>query len=584
MQRLKVLDDDLKLVLVNKVESIIRTAGWPFEVSVGHLGVLFGQFGQAGIPESHVVEIIERQVVAWRDGTGDPHERSAIRHIGNDEVWQLTTPAREGRIPASDLGGIFDLGCQFGQHIEAGASTVDAFDACGQWIVKWYDGENPWPKPTSPVTFLGPLSPTGSHGFVNGRREPVIPLACHWGSGFSDYVHAVNGTHVYGWDLDRWRQEARSIVARYPIGRTWDTLGFYEGGWFRRETSPISFLSDGYRHNRELRRVPATPDYYTHKANFYRELHTIGLMNMDDRGDLNSWSNAERLAHMRANGETMERTFGRDVSLQLMAGLWAVNEAAHNGVHDPAHAAAMLNAFRDGAGWWPAVRGLSDYDQTEELAMLTNWSVDPATVVTIHPLRDPGNPKRMLEHYFTNVYAACRQYIKKAAWFTEPIGAGHGVTVGNTNDVELLVSLALNTIIPGGAYTFMSSAGVWGEKPIEDEPGFHEIPQAVALLHPNVQHFDVCGHAGVQFRGTRPLVADDSVESRFDYAIDSETGEFDGMAYSAQGVVEMMCERRFTARVIHPVTRVIEWEGERAPGQRLPLGGRIARLVVGQVL
>lgn len=437
---------------------------------------------------------------------------------------------------------------------------------------------NPQPEPepgTPPVPAVGPISVSGM-GYVDGAGKPLIPLACHWGEAFSAYVHCVRGTHHKGWTLEDWRRQARQIAGTYSIIRPWDVLGYYDSGWGGREVTPVAFTSKAGR------TVPATPDYYAHKVNFYTECARLKLLVMDDRGDLNSWSDAQKFDHMRRNGESLRAAFGGTLP-HLMAGLWAVNEAFHNGVHDPDIARLMLDEFRIGAGWTPSVRGLSDYDQSEEPASLNAWSVPPATVTTVHPLRDPNNPKRMLEHYWSNGYGSRIGVLTHPPlWYTEPIGPGAGVSVGRIEDVEYLCALALASVIGGSAYTYMSGYGVFWDGPIEQQPGFREVPQAIALLPSDIHFFRTVMHSGERAGNPRMLAADDSVGSRFDYALHDD-GRFAGMAYSAHGAVPMRVVRSFRGRVYHPATRAIEWEGSVSPGQQLPLSGEYARLVLGQL-
>lgn len=440
----------------------------------------------------------------------------------------------------------------------------------------------PSPPPGGrPINCTGPIGIRG-FGYVDGAGAAVIPVACHWMEAFSAYVHCVRGTHHKGWTLDRWRDQLRAIAAVYPIIRSLDVLGYYEGGWYRREVTPIAFTSDGYLNGGRGRPVAATPDYYAHKLAFYRELSDAGVLNMDDRGDLNSWSNAEKRAHLRTNGRVLREAFGDELGAR-MAGLWAGNEGWQNGVETPELAFSMLLAFREGAGWWPAVRG-SSWPPSWDPDDLKPWAEsDSVTVHTIHPLREPGDVKRMLENYFSYAYGAHGGYIQpKPVWLTEPIGAGAGVSVGRIEDVEYLCALALVSAISGSAWTFMSGHGVFWDGPIEQEPGFREVPLALALLPTDVQHFDVVMHSGNRAGNPRFLEADDRVESRCDYALNDD-GRFAGLCYAKHGVVPMRALRAFRATVYHPATRAIEWEGAVRAGDQLPLSGRIARLVIGQL-
>lgn len=400
---------------------------------------------------------------------------------------------------------------------------------------------------------------------------PVLPRACHFGEALSAYTRKP---------LEVAAQLDAIAAAGYQAIRVWDVLGYYGLGWGGKEVTPIAFV------NKEGQPVAATPDYYGQLDSFLRTCHARGLKVMQDRGDLNAFTDSQKYEHLHRVGQVYRSDIGR----QVIAGIWAVNEATFNGVHEPRIAQRMIDKFKDGAGWWPDVRGLSDYDQTEEPTMLGDWSVSPATVITCHPLRDVRNAKRMLEHYFSTPYGARNRvgawsaYTPKAVWFTEPTGPGERVTNGSTDNVELLCALAQLGTLAGGLYTYMSSHGVFWDGPIESQAGFYEVPKAMASLPQDIHTYDVVMHSGDRPGNPRPLKANDAVESRFDFALNRGTGQFVGMAYAKHGAVPMLALRSFDAIVEHPATQQVEWQGRVTSGQMLPLSGEIARLVKGRLV
>jgi hypothetical protein len=498
---------------------------------------------------------------------------------GPDELFQLL-PQPDGRYAFRTYDGAHYLSAE---NHGAGWRLVANRTEIGSW--ETFEILPPLPVETT-TKVKAPLRTVGK-SFVDGDGKPHIPIACHFGEAFSAYVHCKLGTNINGFSLDNWRTQLKRIAEHYGIIRSWANLGYYNrdrignyGGWHRREVARQAFKAiDGST-------VSATQDFDGQLEGFYNELAALGLMHMDDRGDLNSLINEEKNDHMLKLGLLLQTRFGQEKSHQLLAGLWAVNEAVHNGVHDPQVAVRMIEAFRAGTGGWlPGVVGLSDYDQSEDPQMYKAWSQKPANCITSHPLRDPGNPKRMLEHYFSNGYGRAQwKMLDRAIWCTEPIGSGSLVTVGQTSDVEALVSYALAAVIGGAGYTPICSDGIYWNGDIMRAPGMVEIPQAVKLLPQDCQHWDVVRHSGRVSIGLRPLVADDSIGARFDFTLDSQTGRFVGMAFAEHGVAPMLVERHFEARVIKPVPPFdVEWQGERKPGQMLPLSGRIARLVIGNV-
>lgn len=397
--------------------------------------------------------------------------------------------------------------------------------------------------PDTPQAHPGPLiGPLRLEGRVYvDNSGPVLPLFCHFGEAFSAFVRRPDDVR---------RQLDAIANGGYHGIRFWDVLGYYDAAWRGREVTPIAFPSRANAH------VPATPSYYDHLAAFLHACHDRQLKVMHDRGDLNSWSISQKRAHLRDVGALYKSlgAMGHDV----LAGLWACNESWQNGVDTPDEAIGMLHAFEQGAGGLPAIRGLSAPAEQEELEPLRAWSQHPATVVTIHPLRD-RNRKRMLEHYFTDGYGAC-QAIGKPGWMTEPIGPGSGVTVGQENDPEMLALLAAISLVAGQAYTYMSSPGVFWDSPIEEQPGFHETVSLVESLPFDLMRWHTIHHSGERWRGTRVFVAND--HERCD-GVQHRDGRFVYVLYGERGVPSLPAERAAHVETVY--------------------SGRIGSVVMGQV-
>lgn len=162
-------DGNVKLDTVHALMPIVRSKGWPVFVTVGHLGVLMGQWVQSGRSWDEAGALTRAQCEAWAHDAADVPERDGLHPIGNDEVWKLMMRGSTGRVPddnrppadfdnagdivGGDWGGIIDLGVQFGARVEAGYGFDRAYHDCGAWLAYWYGGENPWalarPMPTT---------------------------------------------------------------------------------------------------------------------------------------------------------------------------------------------------------------------------------------------------------------------------------------------------------------------------------------------------------------------------------------------------------------------------------------------------
>jgi len=427
---------------------------------------------------------------------------------------------------------------------------------------------------------------------ISDASGPRIIMGCHFMEGFSAYCW---GKSVGGLDV---RAQLDIIAQKYGAVRNLDVLGYWDANrpgdadeweaWKGREVTPIGFIANSERY------IPPTPDYWDRKREYVTLLHERGLKIFDDRGDMNSWTEDQKLDHMFINGEFYASLpFGREV----LAGLWAINEAWQNGGDDRDLLCRMIAAFEGGAGWLPAVCGLSAPGGTSDPEALAAtdplmtawepempdsfeyWSDHPATVITVHGNR--GDHTHIIEHYFGYGYDEQMRDFGKVAFNTEPVGGGDGVSVGQVNDPELLCGLTAAALLGGQPWVFMSGNGVFWDGPIHDMPGFAEVARLPEFLPTDIATFPVVCHAGTRFAGVRILAAVDP--TRAEHAI-APDGRFVIVVHTQEHAGNALpCERscaEFT--VINMVTGQTERTGPLAAGQSFQHGG-VARLVVGQL-
>lgn len=447
---------------------------------------------------------------------------------------------------------------------------------------KTKDGEET-DGPASPTRLVGPLK------IVNGdfvdSTGPVVPVFCHFMEAFSAWTH--------GRQADVKKQCQTIAAAGYQGIRVLDVLGYYDvdgggrpAGWHGKAVTPITFTSISGK------QVTATPNFYDQKRSFLQMLNGLGLKIMDDRGDLNDWRDSQKIEHMRLNGE-LYKSMG-DAGRDVLAGLWACNESWQNGVKTPELAGRMLTAFKEGAGWWPDVRGLSwgaeENDWTSRPGAgewpqdMIFWSKDPASICTMHGNRIPN--EHIIAHYLGyGYYDDDMRRRGKRTWNTEPVGGGIGVSVGTVNDAELLAGIALVSMLTGQAWTHMSGYGVFWDGPIEKHPGFYEIPRILKWLPRDVHKFAQIGHCGRRFQGTR-ILADTEPPSgtRADFAIHRD-GRFVMCVYGEPGKhPPLVFERGCTeCKVIDIVGDKIQSEGPRKAGERFTETYKHCRMVIGKV-
>jgi hypothetical protein len=450
-----------------------------------------------------------------------------------------------------------------------------------------------WTKPPAQVNpnyLAGELQRTDR--VVSDETGPRILMGCHFMEGFSAYCHNKTiGQLDVATQLD-------IIAERYGFVRNLDVLGFWDSNrpgdvdewdaWKGREVTPISFIANSGR------TIPATPDYWERKREYVTMLHDRGLKIFDDRGDMNAFTHEQKIDHMLTNGQFYsDLPFGREV----LAGVWAINEAWQNGGDDRALLLEMIDAFETGAGWLPAIVGLSspggDSDpdalaacdppqsswEPELPDSFSYWSADPASGITCHGNR--GDHTHIVEHYFGYGYDEEIRDTGKPVQNTEPVGGGDGVSVGQVNDPELLCALTAAALLGGQGWTFMSGNGVFWNGAIHEMPGFEEVARLPQLLPTDLASFPVVCHAGTRFQGVRILAAVDP--TRAEHAIHAD-GRFVIVVHTAEAAGNALpCERacsEFT--VINMLTGETERTGPLKVGQTFQHGG-VARLVIGQL-
>lgn len=446
------------------------------------------------------------------------------------------------------------------------------------------------PQDPNPNRLAGVL--TRDLRVIRDDTGPRILMCCHFMEAFSAYCW---GKTIGGLDV---RTQLEIIAERYAAVRVLDVLGYWDANrpgdadeweaWKGREVTPIEFVANSER------LIPATPDYWEKKRAFVTMVHELGLKILDDRGDMNSWTEQDKLDHMFKNGEFYNSLpFGKDVLL----GVWSINEAWQNGGDDKYLLVDMLQSFTSGAGWLPAVCGLSAPGGTSDPAALADtdppmtswepempesflyWSEDPASVLTVHGNR--GDHTHIVEHYFCYGYDEVMRDSGKVAFNTEPVGGGDGVSVGQVNDPELLCGLTAAALLGGQPWTFMSGNGVFWNGPIHDMPGFEEVARLPQFLPQDIATFPVVCHAGTRFAGVRILAAVDP--TRCEHAIHPD-GRFVLVVHTQETAGNALpCERaceEFT--VINMLSGLVEREGPLAAGASFQHGG-VARLVVGRL-
>lgn len=415
--------------------------------------------------------------------------------------------------------------------------------------------EHPAPsEPTSPLR--GQLRLSGT-AFVDDRGY-VLPILCHFGEAFSAFTRRPDAVKR---QLDVIRD------ADYHGIRCWDVLGYYAGGWQSREVSPIAFRND-----RGVS-VPATAGYYDQLQRFLEALKERDLAAHHSRGDLNAWAKPDILAHCRTVGEVQ-----RAVGLSVIALNEAVNEAQLN-IAD--WSIAFLDEMIAAINNPTVLRALSDPVQTEDTKTLVAYARD---VVYVHGFRGgDDNPVGQLRHIHSLRYDGAVKVAGKAGWQGEP--AGRGMSGPTLTRPDTLALCAMQAHCCRQAWVYTSRNGVFWDGPIENEPGFREVPKTRHWLPADVMTYTDAFHGGATWKGSRILVAEyPDGRLRADHRTRGRDLTITVHAKPGQ-VWRLPVERSFTGHVIDPITGPGDERTWHA-GETFDFDGshRTGVLVIGRVL
>lgn len=128
--------------------------------SVVHICTFYGQVRARGGSHEEGLAEIDRIATGWAAGELPPGPPDVLP-LGDEEILRLVNET--DRVQEGDWGGHCDLGYQYGSRRQAGMSVQRSLFESGEWIVRWYGGENPW---NQPVPSLYALSVDGSRLYL----------------------------------------------------------------------------------------------------------------------------------------------------------------------------------------------------------------------------------------------------------------------------------------------------------------------------------------------------------------------------------------------------------------------------------
>jgi hypothetical protein len=413
--------------------------------------------------------------------------------------------------------------------------------------------------------------------FVDDRGQPVLPLCAHFGEAFSAWTRRPA-------EVDA--QLQRIARAGYDCIRFWDHLGEYSDAWRGKEVTPFSWT------NAAGVAVTATPAYYDKLEQFLSLLARHGLAAHHSRGDLGRGSPAIPLASVVEHSRTVARIYDR-VGWHVLALYEANNEDFQNGNFGPSGLLRIVEPLKERGALVASSCALAC---SEDQAAVRRYSRG-FSVRYYHSRRDGTAAERLKRKFVTGYDPPDESPV--LAWDGEPIGpnvgAGPGVTVNSTEDVEELGLLHLMTLVGGkSAATYMSQHGVFWNGPIDEQPGFYVTPRLRAVLRgfaPDVMRWTLYhgSRREAVLRSPDGYFGDRGVTrgpARLDQAVSRDRRRVVALVYGGRPPVKVRNDLKCAARLT--VVTPLPTEDVRTETLRMEAGGqheidyRIGRLLLAE--
>jgi hypothetical protein len=501
--------DNRKNETIGDCAEVIMRAGWPFYVTVGHLGVLFGQWYQQGKSPDECKRLTVEQCHAWANDQPDVPERLSLAHVGNDEVLELMlrdkNPADVNTHPEvpprHDQGGIIDLGFQYGARIQAGYTKAQAFRECGHWLAVYYHVANPWAVHTGrhPDPIVGQLR-YGHKCFADDtgpRNVCGIHLGDLIGQGLKFGLPHVAPA------LDK------AAEAGYHFVRSWFNVP--EHHWWNNKPAK----NWDPRENRQLFREILA---YGSKLGLTWHLASGGLSGMGDQDENEIF-------------DEVGNAIG-DVGPESIALFEACNEIGGTGDDNDKNPRELARLIQRVKYRYPQMLySLSAAaGANEDRPAIEEYTLSWMQHYYYHTLRD-GHIWDKLRHIYSMGYWGEHPAVRWLGWSGEPWGNGNMVSVTSHKEELNAGAMAMGAAMAAMARQAWAHMGgssvILYDDPIEKE-GFWETPEVVRRLPKDLSQFQTLSHSGSSQHFQRVWEARGNV--RGDYAIHSD-GRMVGVVY-----------------------------------------------------
>jgi hypothetical protein len=403
-----------------------------------------------------------------------------------------------------------------------------------------------------PEPLVGRLRIEGST--FRDDRGPVLPLYAHAGDLFSLFVR----------DPARALAELDAVArAGYHGVRVWSALGCLPTTAC---AEPAEAGQPAFWRGREVG-PGLTSDYYTHVERFFEALRARNLRVVWSQGDV------QLIADRR---EFMSRIARLDHAFGVIDWIDCGNEAWLAGEPDPARLADCVGFYEAAGG--RALKTLTSAP-SEDVRDLDAFSIDPADAFDVHSWR--GGHSWDKRRHISSLTRNDRPNPRRPLGIgSEPPGGGAMVSaIDNPHELddEAVALLAAASLIARQAFVWFSGEGVRIERGLATGAGFHNVPEAVALLPKDVMRYETRHHSGVSSRDIRVLEVEGDV--RIDGALAAD-GRFAYTIDGPPGAYNLKVARAFEARLCHPATAACEVVSKKA-GDTLAVTFTRGRILVG---
>lgn len=503
--------DSAKIETIHACGDTIREMGWPFYVTVGHLGVFFGGWWQLGYSALACKEMTINQCMAWKLNQDIP-ERNFLVPVGDREVLELmlrdpdppdvNIVPEDNRPPLSDEGGIIDLGCQYGSRVQDGKSKHQAMREAGDWLVQWYQGENPW---KTKVTHLDPIE--GQLRYGSGNRcyrddnGPRNVIGNHMGDLIGQSM---------GFGLDHVRP-ALSLVrdSSFNLIRAW--VNVPDHPWWRDKPVPTWNPLDNPIRFRETLNAANELGIRWHLA-------SGGIAGMSDQQENEMYDEiAKAISDV---GPTAIALF------EVCNEIWGTGDSDDKSPQELARLCERVRSKHPQLLYSLSAAAGAD----ENRATIHEYTLPWMQHYYYHAERNHRLHDK-IRHGFSMGYSGEHPAVRWLGWSGEPWGNGRLVSItGNKHELDgggMALGAAMGVMARQAWNQMGGSSVILYDDPVDKE-GFYETPALIRDLPKDVAQFPTLSHSGSSQRGRRIWVARD--DCRSDYAINND-GRFVAINY-----------------------------------------------------